>query len=61
MSIFIIKICKLDDPKCNPLELYEPSDVKFYEDKLYIADINNHLIRAYDLMTNTLKTLDIRI
>lgn len=54
-------ICKLDDPSCDTLELYEPSDVKFYEDKLYIADTNNHLIRVYDLKTNILKTLDIRI
>lgn len=54
-------ICKLDDPNCDMLELYEPSDVKFYENKLYIADTNNHLIRVYDLKTNILKTLEIRI
>ena len=53
-------ICKLDDPSCDTLGLYEPSDVEFYEDMLYIADTNNHLIRVYDLKTNILKTLDIR-
>lgn len=53
-------ICKLGDPNCDTLGLYEPSDVEFYEDKLYIADTNNHLIRVYDLKTNVLKTLDIR-
>lgn len=54
-------ICKLDDPKCDTLGLYEPSDVEFYEDKLYIVDTNNHIIRSYDIKTNILKTLDIRI
>jgi len=54
-------VCKLDDPNCDSLGLYEPNDVKFYEDKLYIADTNNHLIRVYDLKTNLLKTLEIRI
>lgn len=52
--------CRLNDPSCDTLELYEPSDVKWYQDKLYIADTNNHLIRVYDLMTNILKTLDIQ-
>jgi len=54
-------ICRLDDPSCDTLGLYEPSDVKLYKDKLYIADTNNHLIRIYDLTTNILKTLDIQI
>ncbi len=53
--------CRSNDPSCDTLELYEPSDVKWYQDKLYIADTNNHLIRVYDLMTNILKTLDIQI
>ncbi|SMH71521.1 thioredoxin-like domain-containing protein [Candidatus Nitrosotalea okcheonensis] len=53
--------CRLDDPSCDTLELYEPSDVKWYQDKLYIADTNNHIIRVYDLMTNILETLDIQI
>jgi thiol-disulfide isomerase/thioredoxin len=54
-------MCKLDDPSCDTLFLYEPSDVKWYDDKLYIADTNNHLIRIYDLKTNLLQTLDIQI
>ena len=53
--------CRLDDPSCDTLGLYEPSDVKLYQDKLYIADTNNHLIRIYDLTANILKTLDIQI
>jgi thiol-disulfide isomerase/thioredoxin len=54
-------MCKLDDPSCDTLGLYEPSDVKVYQDKMYITDTNNHLIRVYDLKTNILNTLDIRI
>jgi thiol-disulfide isomerase/thioredoxin len=53
-------VCRLDDPNCDSLGLYEPSDVKMYQDKLYIADTNNHLIRVYDTKTGLLKTLDIR-
>lgn len=52
-------ICRLDDPGCDSLGLYEPSDVKLYKDMLYISDTNNHLIRVYDLKTNLLKTLQI--
>ncbi|NHI03548.1 hypothetical protein DYY67_1343 [Candidatus Nitrosotalea sp. TS] len=52
-------ICRLDDPGCDSLGLYEPSDVKWYKDMLYISDTNNHLIRVYDLKTNLLKTLQI--
>lgn len=52
-------ICRLDDPSCDSLGLYEPSDVKWYKDMLYISDTNNHLIRVYDLKTNLLKTLQI--
>lgn len=54
-------MCRLDDPSCDTLCLYEPSDVELYQDRLYIADTNNHLIRVYDLKTNLLSTLDIRI
>ncbi len=53
------RICRLDDPGCDSLGLYEPSDIKFYKDMLYISDTNNHLIRVYDLKTNVLKTLEI--
>ncbi len=52
-------ICGFDDPSCDSLGLYEPSDVKFYQNMLYISDTNNHLIRVYDLKTNILKNLEI--
>lgn len=54
-------VCRLDDPDCDTLGLYEPSDVKFIDDKLYITDTDNHLIRFYDLKSNILKTLDIKL
>lgn len=53
-------VCRLDDPECDTLGLYEPSDVEFHDNILYITDTNNHLIRTYDLKSNILKTLDIR-
>jgi DNA-binding beta-propeller fold protein YncE len=53
-------VCLPDDAKCDVLALYEPSDVKWYDDKLYIADTNNHLVRVFDLQTNALGTLDLR-
>lgn len=52
-------ICRLDDPRCDSLGLYEPSDVKHYQGLLYISDTNNHLVRIYDQNTNMLKTLEI--
>ncbi|MEM3007808.1 MAG: thioredoxin-like domain-containing protein [Candidatus Nitrosotenuis sp.] len=52
--------CLPDNPHCEILGLYEPADVKFYNDKLYIADTNNHLIRVFDLKTNRLQTLDLK-
>ncbi len=53
-------VCRIGDPECDTLGLYEPSDVKMHDEKLYIADTNNHLIRVYDLKTNLLTTLNIR-
>ena len=50
---------RLDDPRCDTLGLYEPSDVEFFRGKLYITDTNNHLIRIYDLKTNVLETFPI--
>ena len=55
------EICRLDDPKCDSLGLYEPSDVELFQNKLYIADTNNHLIRVYDINSNILQTLEIKI
>ncbi|HXG14101.1 MAG TPA: thioredoxin-like domain-containing protein [Candidatus Nitrosotenuis sp.] len=51
--------CLPDNPHCDILGLYEPADVEFYNDKLYIADTNNHLIRVFDLKANRLQTLDL--
>ena len=53
-------VCLPENPQCNILALYEPSDIEVYDNKLYIADTNNHLIRFFDLKTNTLDTLEIR-
>jgi len=44
---------------CNVLDLYEPSDIELFENKLYITDTNNHLIRIYDIKTNVLETLKV--
>ena len=52
-------VCRLDDPNCDTLGLFEPSDVKLYDNKLYIADTNNHLIRIFDLEKKILGTLKI--
>lgn len=54
-------ICRLDDLVCDSLGLYEPSDVELFQNKLYIADTNNHLIRVYDINSNILQTLEIKI
>ncbi len=54
-------VCLPGNPQCDILPLYEPSDVEFYGNKLYITDTNNHLIRTFDLSTNSLDTLDVRI
>ncbi len=53
-------ICKVDDPACDSLGLYEPSDIELFQDKMYITDTNNHLIRVYDMNSNVLQTLEIK-
>ena len=50
-------ICKIGDKDCDVLPLYEPNDVKFHENKIYIADTNNHLIRIFDLKEEKLEDL----
>jgi hypothetical protein len=52
-------VCRIDDPQCDTLPLYEPSDVKQHDNKLYIADTNNHLIRIFDLEKKILGTFKI--
>ncbi len=51
--------CDFSSKECDVLGLYEPSDVKYYDNKLYIADTNNHLVRIFDLKTNILSTFKI--
>lgn len=53
-------VCLPDNPSCNILPLYEPSDVELFCGKLYIADTNNHLIRVFDLSNNSLDVLDLK-
>jgi DNA-binding beta-propeller fold protein YncE len=53
-------VCLPDNHECSILPLYEPSDVKYYQDKLYITDTNNHLVRVFDLRTNLLNILNLK-
>ena len=55
-------MCRFDDPDCDTLGLYEPSDVKLSADgnTLYIVDTNNHLVREFDIDSGIMKTLDIK-
>jgi thiol-disulfide isomerase/thioredoxin len=53
-------VCNIDDPSCDTLGLFEPSDVKVRGSLLYIADTNNHLVRIFDLEKKVLCTLAIK-
>lgn len=53
------KICVIDDKVCGELPLYEPCDVVYFNNKLYIADTNNHLIRGFDLGNRQLKNIEL--
>ena len=53
-------VCNIDDPACDTLGLYEPSDVEARGNLLYIADTNNHLIRVFDLEKKVLRTLPVK-
>jgi thiol-disulfide isomerase/thioredoxin len=53
-------MCNVDDPSCDTLGLYEPSDVKARGGLLYIADTNNHLVRVFDLEKKVLRTLAVK-
>ncbi|MFI5412541.1 MAG: thioredoxin-like domain-containing protein, partial [Candidatus Micrarchaeales archaeon] len=53
--------CRFDDPNCDTLGLYEPSDVKISGKTLYIVDTNNHLVRYFDLDQMMLKTLNLKM
>lgn len=53
-------MCNVDDPSCDTLGLFEPSDVKMHGNLLYIADTNNHLVRIFELDKRVLRTLTIK-
>ncbi len=53
-------VCLPENTSCDILALYEPSDVELYCDNLYIADTNNHLIRRFDLKSNSLDVLELK-
>jgi DNA-binding beta-propeller fold protein YncE len=55
-------MCNIDDPSCDTLGLYEPSDVEVRGNNnlLYIADTNNHLVRVFDLEKRVLRTLAVK-
>jgi len=53
-------MCNINDPSCDTLGLFEPSDAKIRGNSLYIADTNNHLIRIFDLESKVLKTLPVK-
>ncbi|TFG01755.1 MAG: redoxin domain-containing protein [Promethearchaeota archaeon] len=50
-------VCMIGDENCDALPLFEPNDLKYKENKLYITDTNNHLIRIYDFKTKSLDDL----
>jgi sugar lactone lactonase YvrE len=49
------RFCTINDRSCEVLPLFEPNDVYFSKDNLYISDTNNHLIRVFNLEKQTLK------
>ena len=53
-------VCMIGNEHCNILGLWEPSDVKYLDGKLYIADTNNHLVRVFDLEKKKLENLEIK-
>ncbi len=53
-------VCMIGDEECKVLGLWEPSDVKYLDGKLYITDTNNHLVRIFDFEKNKLENLDIK-
>jgi len=53
-------VCLPGKEKCDELALFEPNDVVVVENKLFIADTNNHLIRIFDREKNTLTDVEIQ-
>ncbi len=54
------KVCTIGDTACHDLPLNEPNDVLALEDRLLIADTNNHLIRSFNPKTKKIEDLTIR-
>ncbi|MGC8479302.1 MAG: redoxin domain-containing protein [Candidatus Micrarchaeia archaeon] len=52
-------LCKIDDPECDSLGLFEPNDVKSDNRYLYITDTNNHLFRIFDKKKKIIRTVKI--
>jgi DNA-binding beta-propeller fold protein YncE len=53
-------IAGAQDGPFEKARLYEPEGVTVYQDRIYITDTNNHLIRVADLKTQHLHTLTLR-
>ncbi len=54
-------VCTIGEEDCDILSLNEPNDIKiFQENKLIIADTNNHLIRYLDMSNNKLMDFEIK-
>lgn len=45
------------DGDATTAQFDEPADVKYHDNKLYVADTNNHAIRVIDLNTNLVSTV----
>lgn len=50
--------CTLEGDGCRQLDLFEPGDVKYWNQGLWIADTGNHLIRWLDLAGGQLYNLE---
>ncbi|HUW24639.1 MAG TPA: thioredoxin-like domain-containing protein [Patescibacteria group bacterium] len=53
------RLCLADSQACEILPLFEPNDVKLKSPFLYLADTNNHLIRAFNLSKGELSTVEL--
>ena len=45
------------DGKLSKAEFYEPGGLTILDDKIYVADVNNHSIRVIDMKSETVSTL----
>jgi thiol-disulfide isomerase/thioredoxin len=56
----VLKKEKPAAPDSSPQLLYEPGGIAAYDEKLYIADTNNHRIQVLHVMTGTVNTLALK-